>query len=198
MIRIDPDVRGHRDHHLPVVLGLRLVARLEGQVGQLGNAVDQAGDLLAELRLDVLDRRRCVLDRVVQERGAQRLGVEPHPGADLGDADRMRDELLAGEPALVGVVLAGVDEGVLDALAIDRDSGLVGVLLDDREQVRQQSLFGIGQRRSPGPLGLVGPESLVGLDRGRGAPDDARGGRAARLHTVCLGFALLRNRWPSS
>ena len=24
----DPDVRGHRDHHLAVVLGLRLVARL--------------------------------------------------------------------------------------------------------------------------------------------------------------------------
>ena len=53
-----PDVRGHRDHHLAVVLGLRLVARLEGQVGQLGDAVDQAGDLLAEPRLDVLDRRR--------------------------------------------------------------------------------------------------------------------------------------------
>ncbi len=49
----DPDVRGHRDHHLAVVLGLRLVARLERQPGQLGDAVDQAGDLLAEALLDV-------------------------------------------------------------------------------------------------------------------------------------------------
>ena len=30
----DPDVRGHRHHHLAVVLGLRLVARLEGQPGR--------------------------------------------------------------------------------------------------------------------------------------------------------------------
>ena len=57
------------------------------------------------------DRRR-VLDRVVQERGAQRLGVEPHPRADLRDADRMDDEVLARLAALVGVVLAGEHERV--------------------------------------------------------------------------------------
>ena len=49
----DPDVRGHRDHHLAVVLSLRLVAGLERQAGQLRDAVDQAGDLLAEVLLDV-------------------------------------------------------------------------------------------------------------------------------------------------
>jgi hypothetical protein len=36
----DPDIRGHRDHHLAVVLRLRLVAGLERQAGQLGDAVD--------------------------------------------------------------------------------------------------------------------------------------------------------------
>ena len=91
----DPDVRGHRDHHLAVVLGLRLVARLERDAGELGDAVDEAGDLLAERLADLLQRRRRVLDRVVQQRGAQRLGVEPHAGADLGDADRVDDEVLA-------------------------------------------------------------------------------------------------------
>ena len=111
----DPDVRGHRDHHLAVVLGLRLVARLERQPGQLGDAVDQAGDLLAERLADLLERRRRVLDGVVQQRRAQRLGVEAHAGADLRHADRMDDEVLAGAPALVGVVHAGVDERLLDA-----------------------------------------------------------------------------------
>ena len=50
----------------------------------------------------------------------------------------MDDELLTGAAALIGVVLAGVDERVADALAVDRDRRLVGVLLDDREQVVEQ------------------------------------------------------------
>ena len=144
----DPDVRGHRDHHLAVVLGLRLVARLERQPGQLGDAVDEAGDLLAERRLHLLERGGGVLDGVVQQRGAQRLGVEPHAGADLRDADRMDDEVLARLAPLVGVVHAGVDERLLDAVAVDRDRGLVGVLLDDREQVAEQPPLG---RRSARP-----------------------------------------------
>ena len=116
----DPDVRGHRDHHLAVVLGLRLVARLEGDAGQLGHAVDEPRDLLAERRADLLERGARVLDGVVQQRGAQRLGVEPHAGADLRDADRVGDEVLAGLAALVGVVLAGEHERAHDGVAVDR------------------------------------------------------------------------------
>ena len=81
-----PDVGGHRHHHLAVVLGLPLVAALEGDPGQLRDAVDELGDLLAELVADLLEAGAGVLDRVVQERRAEGLGVEPHPGADLGDA----------------------------------------------------------------------------------------------------------------
>ena len=134
----DPDVRGHRDHHLAVVLGLRLVARLERDAGELGDAVDEAGDLVAERLADLLERRRRVLDRVVQQRRAQRLGVEPHAGADLRHADRVDDEVLARLAALVGVVLAGEHERLHDARAVDRLGDLVGVLLDDREQVGEQ------------------------------------------------------------
>src|SRR3712207_7360578 len=49
--------------------------------------------LVAESRSHLLERRRRVLDGVVQQRGDERLGVEPHAGADLGDADRMDDEV---------------------------------------------------------------------------------------------------------
>ena len=59
---------------------------------------------------DLLERRARVLDGVVQQRRAERLGVEPQAGADPRDADRVDDELLAGAPALVGVVLAGEHE----------------------------------------------------------------------------------------
>ncbi len=91
----DPHVGGHRDHHLAVVVGLRLVARLEGDAGQLRDAVDDRGDLLAEALADLLERGRGVLDRVVQQRRAQRLGVQAHARADPRDADRVHDEVLA-------------------------------------------------------------------------------------------------------
>ena len=116
----DPHVRGHRDHHLAVVLGLRLVAALEGDPGQLGDAVDEPGDRLAEQLGDLLDRGARVLDRVVQQRRAERLGVEAQAGADLRHLDRVGDEVLAAAAALVDVALAGEGEGPLDGLAVER------------------------------------------------------------------------------
>ena len=134
----DPDVRGHRDHHLAVVLGLRLVARLEDDPGQLRHAVDEAADLVAERLADLVEVGAGVLDGVVQQRGAQRRRVQAHAGADLRDADRVDDEVLARLAALVGVVLAGEHERLHHAVAVDGLGDLVGVLLDDREQVREQ------------------------------------------------------------
>ena len=160
----DPDVRGHRDHHLAVVLGLRLVAAGEGDAGELGDAVDERGDLVAEALADLVERRARVLDGVVQQRRAQRLGVQAHARADLRHADRVHDEVLARLAPLVGVVLAGEDEGVLDALAVDLDGRVVGVLLDDREQVAEQPALGLGE---------------LGAQRPARAPRGARRGRPA-------------------
>ena len=53
----------------------------------------------------------------------------------------MDDEVLARLPALVGVVLAGEHERLHDAVAVDGLRDLVRVLLDDREEVRQQILL---------------------------------------------------------
>ena len=119
-----PDIGGHRHHHLAVVLRLPLVAALEGHPGQLGDAVDQLGDLLAELGPDLLQVGAGVLDRVVQERRAEGLGVEPHPGADLRHPDRVGDELVARAAQLVGVAVAGEVEGVCHRGTVDgRDRG---------------------------------------------------------------------------
>ena len=114
----DPHVRGHRDHHLPVVLGLALVPALERDAGQLRHPVDEMGDRLAEALLDLLEARARVLDGVVQERGAEGLGVEAQTGADLRHLDRVVDELLAGAAALVGVALAGEGERPLDLTVV--------------------------------------------------------------------------------
>ncbi len=156
-----PDVGGHRHHHLPVVLGLALVAALEGDPGQLGDAVDQLGDLLAELGPDLLEAGAGVLDRVVQQRRAERLGVEPHPGADLRHPDRVGDELVAGAAQLVGVAVAGEVEGAGHRGAVDRGHGddgggavavgsaAIGAgrrveLLDNREEVVEEPLVRYG------------------------------------------------------
>ena len=139
----DPHVGGHRDHHLAVVLCLRLVVGLEGDARQLGHAVDHARDLLAEALAHLLDRRRGVLDGVVQQRRAQRLGVQAHTRADAGHADRVHDEVLAGLAPLGCVVLAGEHERVLDAAAVDLNSGVRRVLGDDREQIAEQPPLGL-------------------------------------------------------
>jgi hypothetical protein len=74
----------------------------------------------------------------VKQRGAERLGVEAHAGADLGDADRVGDELLPGAAALVGVALAGEGERLSDLVEVDGLDRVFGVLGDDREEIGEQ------------------------------------------------------------
>ena len=88
----DPDVLGHRDDHLPVVLGLGVLAALELDPRQLGDALDEVRDLVAELGPHLVDPDLGVLDDVVEQRGGDRLVVEPQLGADLGGAERVKDE----------------------------------------------------------------------------------------------------------
>ncbi len=103
------------------------------------------GDLLAEAVGDLGQARARVLDGVVEQGRAERLGVEPQAGADLRDLDGMVDELLAGAAPLVGVALAGEDEGALDLLMVDRIAVAGVVLADDGEQVAEQLALAVGQ-----------------------------------------------------
>jgi hypothetical protein len=132
---------------------------------------------------------------------------------------------------LIGVVQAGVDERLLDPRAIDRGSGVVGVLFDDREQVTEQLLLALGQlgvvdrnrlRRVAEEIDRRPAIVLDGLRFGRRDRSGRGGvGRRARLpgagasaavtapvgrltaaesrgQPLGGGFALLRNRFPSS
>jgi hypothetical protein len=104
----------------------------------------------------------------------------------------MHDEVLAREPALVGVVLAGEDERLLDLLAVDLDGGRLGVLLDDREDVGQQAALELGE---------VGPDD----GRKRAPSGDLVDRRAActralpgRSPYAALAVTSLRYLCPSS
>ena len=145
-----------------------------------------------------------VLDGVVQQRGAQGLGVEPHAGADLGHTDRVGDEVLAGLAALVGVVLAGEHEGGADARHGRRLGDLVGVLLDDREQVggaararARSGRRGIAARAVGAVLGAV-DRAVRGPARARRASERPRRGVAAPSGRLLARALLIRYRRPSS
>ena len=102
----DADVLGHRHEHLAQVLDLRVFLRLVGDARELGDALDERGDLGAELRGDLFARDDGVLDDVVQERGGDRRPVHLQVGQDRGDRERVLDVGLArgAQLALVGSV----------------------------------------------------------------------------------------------
>src|SRR3954454_21170798 len=95
----------------------------------------------------------------------------------------MDDEVLAGLAALVGVLLAGEDEGRLDRRAVDGDRRLAGVLLDDREQVAEQAALGRREVGRAGLLGVVGGvlDDVDGAALGTVAPAGLGAGRGRLL-----------------
>jgi hypothetical protein len=102
------------------------------------------------------------------------------------------------------VVLAGEHEGLYHAVAVDGLGDLVGVLLDDREQVGEQVLLEPrqvpGDRRARGGVRRGMVDRRVRGDRD-GALDSAAGDRRARVVAAYAAIAigeLLRNRRPSS
>ena len=102
MIR-HPQVAGHRHQHLAHRGGLLRLLGVELQPFELGDAVDDRGDLGAERRLDVGERDLGVFDRVVQQRGGERDLVEADVGDDAGDRQRVVDVALATAARLVTV-----------------------------------------------------------------------------------------------
>ena len=184
-----PDVGGHRHHHLPVVLGLALIAALEGDLGQLGDAVHELGDLVPEALPHLLQARARVLDRVVQQGRAQGRGVQAQPGADPRDAEGVGDEVLAGLPFLAGVALAGEREGALDLLALDRLGQLGLVLGDDGEEVAQQGALLVAQLAGD-RVGTGGAAALGGLAHAQVTPGDRRPS-AARCSALQESLGLL-------
>ena len=64
----DADVAADRQHELAEILRLLGAVRLQLEPGQLGDAIDQPGDLRPEPLLDLGRADRGVLDHVVQQR----------------------------------------------------------------------------------------------------------------------------------
>lgn len=112
------DVVGDRQQQLAQVLGLLGLARHQFEPLQLGQALDQRADLVAEDMVDLGPRRLGVLDGVVQQRSHDRRVVELEVGEDRGDLERMREIGVAGGACLRAVRLHGIDIGAVEQVLV--------------------------------------------------------------------------------
>ena len=125
----------HRQQHLAEVLGLRLLAVLEADLIELGDAIDDLGDIVTEARGDIGLGDRGVFDDVVQDRPDDGVGVQMQVGEDLGGRHRMGDVRFAGD-TLLALVCGGAELGGLadafDLLVRQVGGDLAQQLLDAR------------------------------------------------------------------
>ncbi len=118
----------HQDHaqvarrgqdQLAEGLGLGMIAPDVLVLADLGDAVDQLGDLLAQRRGEVLAGGAGVLQHVVEQRDLDAGGVEAEVGEQPGDRQRMAEVGLARAPFLSAVGGFGVVvDGAQPALVV--------------------------------------------------------------------------------
>ena len=113
-----PDVAGHRDDQLAVVLGLVFLLALEVDLRELGDPVHERRGLDAERRLDVGERGGGVLHRVVQQGRHHGRAVQTQAGGDAGTSQRVGDERLTRVAQLRAMMRLGVRVGPPDRVAI--------------------------------------------------------------------------------
>ncbi len=123
-------VLGHRHDQLAVVLGLGVLPALELDAGQLGDALDERRDLVAELGAQLLDVDSGVLDDVVQQSGSERRLVELEARDDPRHTPRVVDELLPRLAHLAGVGRGRVLERASQELPVD--IGFIGLDFGDQ------------------------------------------------------------------
>ena len=138
-----PRIAGHRDDHLAD--GLAFGGGAQHHLVQLGDAVDEVADLVAEVRGQLLQRVAGVLDGVVQQGGDQRGGVHAEFGEDVRDRQRVGDVRVAGAAHLVGVPLLGHLVGPLQ----QRQVGLREELAVHRDQRLEHRVHRAALRRHP-------------------------------------------------
>jgi hypothetical protein len=159
----DPDVARHGDDHLAHGLGLGRLAVFD--LVELGHPVDQRGDHVAEVAPELVERVGGVLDRVVQQRGAQRLGVHAEFGEDRGHRERMGDVRIAALALLLAVVVGRDVIGALDDTHV-RLGMCVPERLDQRFEYRIHDGSTLGAEPGEPPADPGGR----GRNRGRGSP----------------------------
>ncbi|MNX96057.1 hypothetical protein D3C86_1283580 [compost metagenome] len=106
-----PHIARHRQQHLAEAFRLRLLAALEFELVQLGQAIHQFRDLGTEFLGQLALGDALVLHHVMEQRGHDRLDVQLPVRAQLRHRHRMGDVGLAALAVLAQVGLVGKLEG---------------------------------------------------------------------------------------
>ena len=114
----DAGVVGDGEQEFAEILGLLGVLGDEVELAELGQAVDQAADLLAEGLVDLLAGDGGVLDRVVQHGGDDGRIVDLELGQDRGDFERVRKVGIAGGALLAAVRLHREHIGAIEHVLV--------------------------------------------------------------------------------
>lgn len=170
------DVVAGGDEHLTEGLGLGGGAVVD--LLQLGHAVDEEADLLAELLADLIERHIGVLDGVVEQRRRQGGGLGAEFGEDQGHRERMRDVRLAALAHLAPVRGLGQDVGAAQEFEVG--VGMMGAMH------LGHMADGIRQPVTGGGAEQCGPAESAQVDPGPGLPAGRRGqGRIRCGRTRC-------------
>ncbi len=106
----------HREQHLAERFGLRFFAAFKMDLVELGDAVDDFGDIITEAFREIFLGDRRVFDDVVKDGGNNGVGVKPQIGKHFGSGDRVCDVGLAGFALLTSVRFGAELRGGADAL----------------------------------------------------------------------------------
>ncbi len=102
------NVARHRDQHFAEIFRLTVFLRGEVDLRQLRYAIDEKCDFRAELTLDVLIRRECVFDDVMQKSSDDACCIETQADDDFSNGYRMRKIRIAAFSSLSLVRFFGV------------------------------------------------------------------------------------------
>ncbi|MEY9485820.1 hypothetical protein RKD26_001614 [Streptomyces calvus] len=170
--RHHPDVVAGGDEHLAEGLGLGGGAVVD--LLQLGDAVDEISDLLAELLAHLVERHVRVLDGVVQQGRGQRRRLRAEFGEDQGHGEGVRDVRLAALAHLAAV--GGLRQQVGAAQGFEIGVGVVGAMGVDHVP------DGVGEAVAGGGAKECRTAQSAQVEPGAGLPAGTRGGDVTRCH----------------
>ena len=115
----DARILGDREQQLAVVLDLTVLRRIERQVADLRQPVDDLGDFLSEFALDIGDGDVGVFDHVVDQRRGDGDRVQLEVDENLRDLDAVVHICVAGETLLPFVCALAEPIGARKQLLIE-------------------------------------------------------------------------------
>ena len=115
----DAEVADHGQEHLAEGLGLLLFLRDVGVAGDLGDAVDELGDVVAEHLLQGLFRGERVLEDVVEQPDGDGGLVEAHLRENVRDLEGVDEIRLARAADLPAMLPRREDVGPLQQLLVE-------------------------------------------------------------------------------